>query len=47
MDGMNCVRTVTVGIKDVGRGSLNYHHMQRIYVLPTGNLKVDLSHVNV
>ena len=47
MDGMNCVRIGTVGIKDVGRGSLNYHHVQRIYVLPTGNLKVNLSHVNV
>ena len=47
MDGMNCVRIGTVGIKDVGRGSLNYHHMPRIYVLSTGNLKVNLSHVNV
>ena len=31
----------------VGRGSLNYHHLQRVYVLPTGNLMVDLSHINV
>ena len=31
MDGMNCVRIGTIGIRDVGRGSLNYHHMQRIY----------------
>ena len=47
MDGMNFVRIGTVGIRDVGRGSLNYHHLQRTYVLPTINLKVDLSHVNV
>ena len=47
MDGMNCVRVGTVGIRDVRRGSLYYHHLQRIYVLPTGNLKVDLSHDNV
>ena len=47
MDGMNFIRIETIGIRDVGRGSLNYHHLQRIYVLPTGNLKVDLSHVNV
>ena len=47
MDGMNCVRVGTVGIRDVGRRSLNYHHLHRIYVLSTGNLKVDLSHVNV
>ena len=38
---------MTVGIRDVKWGSLNYHHLQRIYVLPTSNLKVDLSHVNV
>ena len=47
MDGMSFVRIGTVGIRDVGRGSLNYHHLQRTYVLPTINLKVDLSHVNV
>ena len=47
MDGMNCVRKGTVGIRDVGRGSLSYHHLQRIYVLPTVNLKVDLSQDNV
>ena len=45
--GMNCVRIGTVGITDVGRGSLNYHHLLRVYVLPTGNLKADLSHVIV
>ena len=52
MDSMNFVGIGIVGkgiidIRDVGRGSLNYHHLQRIYMLPTGNLKVDLSHVNV
>ena len=46
---INCIlRIGTVGIRDLRR-SLNYHHLQRIYELPTGNcnLKVDLSHVSV
>ena len=47
MDGINCVRIGTVGIRDVRWGSLSCHYLQRIYVLPTGNLKVNLSHVNV
>ena len=48
MDGINFVRIGTVGIRDVGRGSpIITICMQRIYVLPTGNLKVDHSHVNV
>ena len=44
MDGMSFVR---IGIRDVGRGSLNYHHLQRTYVLPTDKLKMHPSHVNV
>ena len=44
---MNCVRIGTAGIRDVGRGSLIYHHLQRICVLPTDNLRLDLSHVKV
>ena len=46
IDGMNYIRIGTVGIRDVRR-SPNYHRLRRIYVLLTGNLKVDLSHVNV
>ena len=46
IDGINCVRMGTVGIRDVRR-SPNYHHLQRIYVPPTINPKVDLSHVTV
>ena len=41
------VRIGTIGIRDIGRGSLNYYHLQRTYMLPTRNLKVDLSHINV
>ena len=37
MDGMSFVRIGTGGIRDVRRGSLNYHHLQRTYVLPTGS----------
>ena len=47
MDGMSFVGIGTVGIRDVRRGSLSYHHLQRTYVLPTGNLKVDLSYVSL
>ena len=45
---MNCVSIGTVGIREVGRrsGSVNDHHLP-ISVLPTGNLKADLSHANV
>ena len=47
MDVTNCVRIGTVSIRDGGRGSLNYRHLQRVCVLPTGNLMVDLSHITV
>ena len=47
MDGISCVRIGTVYTRDVRRRSLNYYYLQRIYVLPMGNLKVDLSHINV
>ena len=47
IDGMNCIRIGTVGIRDVGKGSINCNHFQGIYVLSTGNLKVDFSYINV
>ena len=48
MDGMNCVRIGTVGIRDVGSGSVNDHHLQRIYQCAANrHLKADLSHINV